>query len=102
VHADPDARHAADHVRGSRGARPGDPVGLDRPGDRSAAYEELRRARVEKIIAAITRKNNAKAAGPVGRVANAMALRVFSGLVKPEKMAWMFDYRIDWDSKMSA
>lgn len=66
-----------------------------------AAYEELRRPRAEKIIAATTRKNSAKAAGPVGRVVNAWALRVFSKLVKPEKMAWMFHYRIDWNAQVT-
>jgi FAD-dependent urate hydroxylase len=65
------------------------------------AFEKLRRPRVEKIIAATTRKNSNKAAGPVGRVINAMLIRVFSRLVKPEKMAWMFDYRIDWDAKIT-
>lgn len=72
----------------------------DLPYDQAfAAYEKLRRPRVEKIIAATTRKNSAKAAGPAGRVVNAMALRVFARLVKPEKMAWMFDHRIDWDAR---
>jgi FAD-dependent urate hydroxylase len=23
-------------------------------------------------------------------------MRIFTKLAKPEKMAWMFDYRIDW------
>jgi len=25
-------------------------------------------------------------------------MRIFTKLAKPEKMAWMFDYRIDWDA----
>ncbi len=66
-----------------------------------AAYEGLRRPRAEKIIAATTRKNSAKAAGPVGRVVNAWALRVFSRLVKPEKLAWMFQHRIDWNARVT-
>jgi len=28
----------------------------------------------------------------------ALAMRIFTMLAKPEKMAWMFDYRIDWDA----
>lgn len=71
-------------------------------GEAFAAYEALRRPRVEKIIAATTRKNSAKAAGPVGRVVNAWALRAFSRLVRPEKMAWMFAHRIDWDAPVAA
>lgn len=66
-----------------------------------AAYEDLRRPRAEKIIAATTRKNSAKAAGPVGRVLNAWMLRIFSKLVKPEKMAWMFDYHINWNAPVT-
>ncbi|WP_460357270.1 FAD-dependent monooxygenase [Actinoallomurus acanthiterrae] len=67
-----------------------------------ATYEELRRPRVEKIIKATTHKNSAKAAGPVGRVLNAWALRIFARLIKPEKMAWMFDHAIDWDAPVGS
>jgi 2-polyprenyl-6-methoxyphenol hydroxylase-like FAD-dependent oxidoreductase len=66
-----------------------------------AAYEGLRRPRAERIIAATTRKNSAKAAGPVGRVVNAWAIRAFSRLAKPERMAWMFDHRIAWDAPVA-
>lgn len=65
------------------------------------AYERLRRPRTQKIIAETTRKNSAKAAGPVGRVVNAMLLRAFAKLVRPEKMAWMFDHHIDWDAQVA-
>ncbi len=65
------------------------------------AYERLRRPRTQKIIAETTRKNSAKAAGPVGRVVNAMLLRALAKLVRPEKMAWMFDHRIDWDARVA-
>ena len=74
----------------------------DLPYDKAfSAYEDLRRPRVEKIIAATTRKNSNKAAGPVGRVINNMLMRVVAKLVKPEKMAWMFDHRIDWDAPVT-
>jgi hypothetical protein len=29
-------------------------------------------------------------------------MRIFTKLAKPEKMAWMFDYRIDWDATTGA
>ncbi len=75
----------------------------DLPHDQAfAAYERLRRPRVEKVIAATARKNSAKAAGPVGRVANAMLLRAVCRLAKPEKAAWMFDYRIDWPARVTS
>ncbi|WP_280664759.1 MULTISPECIES: FAD-dependent oxidoreductase [unclassified Kitasatospora] len=75
----------------------------DLPHDQAfARYEELRRPRVEKIITETTRKNSSKAAGPVGRVVNGLVLRAVGKLVKPEKSAWMFDHRIDWDAPVSA
>lgn len=74
----------------------------DLPHDEAfTAYEAERRPRVEKVIADTTRKNARKAAGPVARVLNAWALKVFAKLNKPEKMTWIFDYRIDWDAKVT-
>ena len=61
-------------------------------------YERLRRARVERIIAAAARTNTDKAAGPIARVLRDLFLPTAMRLLaKPEKMAWQFDYRIDWD-----
>jgi FAD-dependent urate hydroxylase len=62
------------------------------------AYEKARRPRVEKVIAATNRKNSAKAAGPVMRTVNALAIKAFAKMAKPEKMAWVFHNRIDWDA----
>jgi 2-polyprenyl-6-methoxyphenol hydroxylase-like FAD-dependent oxidoreductase len=67
-----------------------------------AAYETERRPRVERIIEETTRKNSSKAAGPVMRRVNALAIRAFARLAKPEKMAWIFQYRIDWDVKRTS
>ena len=75
----------------------------DLPHDQAmVAYETLRRPRVERVIKETTRKNSGKTAGPVGRVLFALAMRIFTKLAKPEKMAWMFDYRIDWDAPVAA
>jgi FAD-dependent urate hydroxylase len=64
-----------------------------------AAYEQLRRGRVEKIIAAAARTNSNKAAGPVARVLRDLILpTAMKLLAKPEKMAWQYGYRIDWDA----
>jgi len=66
-----------------------------------AAYERLRRGRVERVIAAATRTNNDKAAGPVARVVRDLVLPVAMKLLaKPEKMAWQTGYRIDWDEQV--
>ena len=68
-----------------------------------AAYERLRRGRVEKIIANAARSNSDKAAGPVARIIRDAVLPVaMKMLAKPEKMAWQFGYRIDWDAPVSA
>jgi FAD-dependent urate hydroxylase len=67
-----------------------------------AAYEQLRRARVEKIIAAAARTNSDKAAGPAARVLRDLVMPVaMKRLVKPEKAAWQFGYRIDWDAPVA-
>jgi len=74
----------------------------DLPHDEAfAAYETLRRPRVERVIKETTRKNSGKTAGPAGRVLFALAMRIFTKLANPEKMAWMFDYRIDWNAAVT-
>jgi 2-polyprenyl-6-methoxyphenol hydroxylase-like FAD-dependent oxidoreductase len=63
-----------------------------------AAYEQMRRERVERIIAMAARTNSDKAAGPIARVLRDLLMPVAMKLLaKPEKMAWQYDYRIDWD-----
>ncbi|MEQ4303133.1 NAD(P)/FAD-dependent oxidoreductase [Plantactinospora sp. B6F1] len=67
-----------------------------------AAYERLRRARVERVIAMGARTNRDKAAGPVGRVLRDLLMPLAMRLVKPERMAWQFDHRIVWDEPVTA
>jgi FAD-dependent urate hydroxylase len=71
-------------------------------GQAFAAYERLRRARVERIVAHGARTSNSKAAGPVARVLRDLMMplilkRVASG----ESLAWMHDYHIAWDEKVA-
>jgi 2-polyprenyl-6-methoxyphenol hydroxylase-like FAD-dependent oxidoreductase len=78
----------------------------DLPHDQAfAAFEGLRRARVEKIIAMAARTNNDKAAGPVARVFRDIAMLTMMKVVKPAKLAqrfdWQFNYRIDWDAPVA-
>jgi 2-polyprenyl-6-methoxyphenol hydroxylase-like FAD-dependent oxidoreductase len=78
----------------------------DLPHDKAfTAFEDLRRTRVEKIIALAARTNNDKAAGPVARVFRDVAMLAMMKLVNPEKMAqkfdWQFNYRIDWDAPVT-
>jgi 2-polyprenyl-6-methoxyphenol hydroxylase-like FAD-dependent oxidoreductase len=65
------------------------------------AYERLRRTRVERIIKMAARTNSDKAAGPIARVLRDLLMPVAMRLAKPEKMAWQFDYRIDWDAPVT-
>ena len=68
-----------------------------------AAYEGMRRARVEKVIAQTARVNNDKAPGPVGRVLRDLlfpiAMRTF---YDQERMTgWIHRYAIDWGTPVS-
>jgi 2-polyprenyl-6-methoxyphenol hydroxylase-like FAD-dependent oxidoreductase len=70
--------------------------------DAFAAYVALRRARVERIIRMAARTNSDKAAGPIARVLRDRLLPIAMKLLaKPEKWAWQFDYRIDWDTPVA-
>ncbi|MCQ4040896.1 FAD-dependent oxidoreductase [Streptantibioticus rubrisoli] len=67
-----------------------------------AAFERLRRARAEKIIAAAARTNSDKAAGPIARVLRDLLMPTTMRLLaKPEKMAWQYDHRIPWDAPVT-
>lgn len=75
----------------------------DLPHDEAfAAYERLRRERVERIIAMAARTNSDKAAGPFARVLRDLLMPVAAKLLfKPEKVAWQFDHPIDWDAPVT-
>lgn len=63
-----------------------------------AAYEGLRRPRVEKIVSYGARFSSAKAPGPFGRVMLDLMLPfVFRFLVTERSTAWMYDHRVEWD-----
>jgi FAD-dependent urate hydroxylase len=66
------------------------------------AYERLRRARVERIVAHGARTSNSKAAGPVGRVLRDLMMpMVLKRVANGGSLAWMHDYHIDWDAKVA-
>jgi 2-polyprenyl-6-methoxyphenol hydroxylase-like FAD-dependent oxidoreductase len=67
-----------------------------------AAYEVLRRPRVEKIAADAARVNSSKAPGPIGKalmsILMPIAMRTF---LKPEKrLGPVHRYRIDWNGRV--
>ncbi|HEY6581330.1 MAG TPA: FAD-dependent monooxygenase [Rubrobacter sp.] len=66
------------------------------------AYELLRRARVERIVAHGARTSNSKAAGPVGRVIRDMMMpMILKRVANGGSLAWMHAYHIDWHEKVA-
>jgi FAD-dependent urate hydroxylase len=64
-----------------------------------AAYERLRRRRVERIVAQGVRSSSSKTPGPVGRFLRDLLLPVvFKLLVTDRSLSWMYDHHIDWDT----
>jgi 2-polyprenyl-6-methoxyphenol hydroxylase-like FAD-dependent oxidoreductase len=67
-----------------------------------AAYERLRRKRVERIVAHGARTSNNKAAGPVGRVIRDLMMpMILKRVANGGSLAWMHDYSIVWDEKVA-
>lgn len=64
-----------------------------------AAYERLRRERVERVVAQGKRTSGTKVAGPVGRLVRDLALPVIARRVARDdgaSLAWLYDHHIDW------
>lgn len=66
------------------------------------AYEWLRRARVEKVVATGARASNSKAAGPVGRLLRDAMLPTFLRMQSRRNTAWLQGHHIDWDAPVVA
>jgi FAD-dependent urate hydroxylase len=66
------------------------------------AYEQARRARVERIVAQGKRTGSAKTPGPAGRVLRDLLLPlVFRFLVTDRFLAWIYDHHLDWDTPIA-
>ena len=62
-----------------------------------AAYVGLRRARVERVVAAGARGSSMKVAGPVGRVVRDLTMPiVLRQVARHMRQEWMYAYHIDW------
>lgn len=62
------------------------------------AYEQLRRRRVERIVAWGARGSSAKVPGAFGRIMRDLLLRiVFRFFMTERSMAWQFDHRVESD-----
>ncbi len=67
-----------------------------------AAYERLRRKRVERIVAHGARTSNSKAAGPFARVIRDLMMpMILKRVANGGSLAWMHDYSIVWDEKVA-
>jgi FAD-dependent urate hydroxylase len=75
-------------------------------GDVAAAlgtYVGLRRARVERVVAAGARRDSMKAAGPVGRLVRDLTMPiVIKQVARHVRQEWMYAYHIDWDEPIRA
>jgi FAD-dependent urate hydroxylase len=68
-----------------------------------AAYEGLRRRRVERIVAQGARTGSTKTPGGLARVLRDLLLPlVFRFLVTDRSQAWIYDHHIDWDAPVTA
>jgi 2-polyprenyl-6-methoxyphenol hydroxylase-like FAD-dependent oxidoreductase len=67
------------------------------------AYEQARRARVERIVKAGARSSSSKTPGPVGRRFQEAAMSlVFRYVVTERSTAWMTGSRLSWDETVVA
>jgi 2-polyprenyl-6-methoxyphenol hydroxylase-like FAD-dependent oxidoreductase len=64
-----------------------------------ATYEQLRRERVERIVAEGARGSSTKTPGAFGRLMRDLMLPIiFRFFVTDKSLAWMYNYRVDLDS----
>jgi 2-polyprenyl-6-methoxyphenol hydroxylase-like FAD-dependent oxidoreductase len=73
-------------------------------GSAFAAFERLRRGRVEKVAAYAAKTNNQKSMGPLATTVMSLLMPIASRtFMKPEKVfGWTHRYRIDWDEPVTA
>lgn len=62
------------------------------------AFENMRRARVERIIAMGAKTNQNKAAGPVARVIRDLVMPPMMRMVNPKRFTWQFEHTVDFDA----
>jgi FAD-dependent urate hydroxylase len=76
----------------------------DRPEitDALAAYERLRRPRVERVVRYSARVGSSKSAGPIGRwlrdLCMPVALKLFAS---SSAHAWLYRHHIDWNARVT-
>jgi FAD-dependent urate hydroxylase len=65
-----------------------------------AAFEQIRRPRVERVVAFGARSSSGKAPGLVGRVVRDLALPTVLKLVAKASQEWLYGYHIDWEAQV--
>jgi 2-polyprenyl-6-methoxyphenol hydroxylase-like FAD-dependent oxidoreductase len=73
----------------------------DLPDTRTAflVYEQMRRPRVERIVAWAARMNSNKAPGPMGRAMRDLVLPLILKLQgSADSQGWIFNHHIEWDA----
>ncbi|MGL3151248.1 FAD-dependent oxidoreductase [Microbacterium sp. A82] len=77
--------------------------GHDSPAAAFAAFEKIRRPRVEKIVKAAARINNSKAPGPLGRMMRDALLPTVLRLTADTKSSReIYEHHLDWNSRSNA
>jgi 2-polyprenyl-6-methoxyphenol hydroxylase-like FAD-dependent oxidoreductase len=72
---------------------------LPNPEQAFRAYEQLRRQRVERVVAQGAKSSSYKAPGPLGRQLRDFLLpMMLKRQASVESQAWLFGYHIDWDA----
>ncbi|WP_049761393.1 FAD-dependent oxidoreductase [Rubrobacter xylanophilus] len=76
---------------------------LPEPERAFAAYERLRRERVERVVAYSRRIGQSKAVGnPLARwLRDAILPFALKRFASPDAHAWLYDYRVDWDERVA-
>lgn len=65
-----------------------------------AAFEQLRRPRVERVVAYGARSSSGKAAGAIVRVIRDLVLPVVLKRFATQAQDWLYTYHIDWDARI--
>jgi FAD-dependent urate hydroxylase len=65
-----------------------------------AAFEALRRPRVERVVAFGARSSNSKAPGPIVRAARDLVLPFILKQVAKQSQDWLYGHSIDWDVRI--
>jgi 2-polyprenyl-6-methoxyphenol hydroxylase-like FAD-dependent oxidoreductase len=67
-----------------------------------AAFEQLRRPRVERVVAWAARMNQTKIPGRFGRVLRDAVMPLILKTVAKKSQSWLFDYQINWERRLDA